>query len=93
LNTPLTISTNLCPRCGKARIDGRTWTEEIKTYSGTSTVTHTQTVCPDPACQKQVEEKLAFEKAKSDKIKEEFDKRAADKKIARAQIKFAKAKK
>lgn len=93
MNTFVSISTNLCTRCGKPRISGKTWTEEIKTYSGVSKVTHIQTICPDPACQKLVEEKLAFEKAKSDKIKEDFDKRAADKKIARAQIKFAKAKK
>lgn len=93
MNTASTTFTNLCPRCGKPRIDGKTWVEEVKTYSGVSKVTHMQTVCPDPACQKLVEEKLAFEKAKSDKIKEDFDKRAADKKFARAQIKFAKAKK
>lgn len=52
-----------------------------------------QTICPDPKCQKLVEEKLAFEKAKSDKIKADFDQRAADKKILRAQISFAKKKK
>lgn len=90
MSTATPISTNLCTRCGKPRITGKTWTEEVKTYSGVSKVTYTQTVCPDPNCQKQVEEKLAVEKAKSDKIKKDFDDRMAAKRFARSQIKFAK---
>jgi hypothetical protein len=93
LSTLPPISSNVCTRCGKPRVNGKSWTEKITNYSGTSTVTHTQTICPDPNCQKLVEEKLAFEKAKSDKIKADFDQRAADKKILRAQISFAKKKK
>ncbi len=78
---------NPCPRCGKARVTGKTWTEEITTLSGVSLVTHTQTLCPDDACQKLVEEKFNLEKVKSDQIKEAFEKRAAEKKIARAKAK------
>jgi hypothetical protein len=40
-----------CIRCGKLRILGRIWSEEI----GTSHLTHVDTVCPDAVCQKLVE--------------------------------------
>lgn len=92
LTTNSSISANPCPRCGKPRITGKTWTEEVATFSGVSLVTHTQTLCPDPKCQKIVEEKWEIEKAKSIKIKEDFDKRAAEKKEARAQVKLNKKK-
>ncbi len=92
MTTNAPVSTNPCPRCGKNRVDGKTWTEEVATFSGVSLVTHTQTLCPDPKCQKIVEEKWAIEVTKSNKIKEDFDKRAAEKKAARAQIKLSKKK-
>ncbi len=50
-----------CIRCGKIRIEGKSWTEYIET----SRTTYTLTVCPDPKCQKIVEEQL---KRKSDDI-------------------------
>lgn len=40
-----------CIRCGKLRIMGRTWSEDV----GFSQVTYTLTVCPDADCQKVVE--------------------------------------
>jgi len=46
---------NVCIRCGKTRIVTKTWKE----YVGTSTVTYTTTACPDQACQKIVDKKLA----------------------------------
>lgn len=46
--------TTPCIRCGKMRIIGKTWTEKV---SG-SLVTHTLTVCPDPECQRVVENQL-----------------------------------
>lgn len=48
------VAMTMCIRCGKERIFDKTWSES----SGTSKYTYTQTVCPDPACQKQVEELL-----------------------------------
>lgn len=42
---------NVCPRCGKQRIAGRTWSEGV----GTSRVKVVMTVCPDKACQKIVD--------------------------------------
>lgn len=40
-----------CIRCGKLRIMGKTWSEDV----GFSQVTYTLTVCPDADCQKLVD--------------------------------------
>ena len=66
---------NPCTRCGKDRIEGKTWKEEVATFFGTSTVTHTDTVCPDPECQKIVEEKLEIQKQKTEDLKAEKQKK------------------
>ncbi len=68
---------NPCIRCGKQRIIAREWKETIKTLSGPSVVTYQLTVCPDPDCQKIVEEKQALQKAKQDEITKAFKERAA----------------
>lgn len=57
--TPL--MSNPCVRCGKQRLDGKTWEGKI----GSSVVTYTQTVCPDSECQKQVDQGIADRKAKT----------------------------
>ena len=57
----MTVNTT-CIRCGKIRIEARSWTENV---SG-SKITYTQTVCPDVECQKIVEEEL---QKKMDKVK------------------------
>ena len=46
--------TTPCIRCGKARILAKSWTEKIDGH----TTSYTQTVCPDPECQKLVEKEL-----------------------------------
>lgn len=79
------ISSNVCTRCGKARIDGKSWTEKVEMFFGTSTVVHTETMCPDPECQKIVEEKLAQQKQKSDDLQ-----LARDVRMKEAQAKHAK---
>jgi hypothetical protein len=43
-----------CIRCGKERISAKSWTETV----GTSVVTYTNYVCPDPQCQAIVEEEF-----------------------------------
>lgn len=70
-----TKTLNPCTRCGKERIEGKKWKEEISTFFGTSTIIHTETVCPDPECQKIVEEKLEALKQKSDELKLEKQKK------------------
>lgn len=54
------MQANPCIRCGKKRVTSKVWTEMV----GRSLVTHTQTICPDPACQKIVEEELAARREK-----------------------------
>lgn len=51
-----------CIRCGKMRIVAKSWTGNI----GSSIITYTLTVCPDPACQKIVEAEL---QEKQDKVR------------------------
>lgn len=52
---------NPCIRCGKERIDGKTWKGKV----GVSPVTYTMTICPDKACQKVVDQGIADRKAKN----------------------------
>lgn len=69
---------NPCSRCGKERINTRTWKEEVvNLYSGKTTVTYTETVCPDPLCQKIVERELESQRKK----KEAFEKSKEDRKL------------
>lgn len=52
---------NPCIRCGKERVDGKTW----KGKAGSSIITYTLTMCPDFACQKIVDKATADRKEKS----------------------------
>jgi hypothetical protein len=62
------IGNNPCVRCGKPRIVKREWKEVIQTLNGPSEVAYQTTICPDPECQKLVEERQAREKAKQAEI-------------------------
>lgn len=53
---------NPCIRCGKPRVEGKSW----KSSLGNSVITHTQTICPDAECQKAVEQGIADKKAKNE---------------------------
>lgn len=74
-----TVYINPCTRCGKQRIIAKTWTEDVVAFFGTSTVTYTETVCPDPECQKIVEEKLEAQKQKSREMQDAKEKRLKEK--------------
>ena len=50
----------LCIRCGKPRIEGKSWKEKV----AGSIVYHTQTVCPDKKCQRIVETELKDKREK-----------------------------
>ena len=67
---------NICSRCGKPRIVAKTWKERIKG----SVDIHTSTVCPDAACQKIVDGKLAAQKQKREALEKEKMQRAQAKK-------------
>ena len=60
-----------CIRCGKPRIIAKSWSE----YIGVSLVTFTETVCPDPECQKIVDDQLQKKKEKIENIHKESLKR------------------
>lgn len=53
---------NPCINCGRQRIDGKSWKGKV----GVSVITYTQTICPDPACQKIVDKAIADRKEKSE---------------------------
>lgn len=71
-----------CIRCGKIRVVAKNWSE----YIGSSLVTYTNTVCPDPKCQKIVEEQLNKKKDKLEKIQKESLKRKSENKRNRRSI-------
>jgi len=61
---------NPCTRCGQERIDSKTWTEEVDTFFGKSTIVHTETVCPNPICQAEVLKKLEAQREKSESLQQ-----------------------
>lgn len=64
-------SKSRCTRCGKARVVVKTYEKEING----SKILYKLTGCPDPECQKKVEEGLQKEKEKREKIKADQEKR------------------
>lgn len=55
---------NPCIRCGKERIDLKSWQETVMNFMGTSVITYTETVCADPECQKIVEKNFEIQRKK-----------------------------
>lgn len=82
---------NPCTRCGKERVNSKTYEEEITTFYGTSKVKYTETVCPDPECQKIVEEKLSAQKQKTQDLKDEKQKKIDEAKAIRVAASAKKA--
>ncbi len=62
---------NVCMRCGKERIVIEEWIELVETERRTNQIRHMKTTCPDPECQKMVDESLAKEKVKNEERKAE----------------------
>lgn len=60
---------NICIRCGKDRILGKTWVEKLQTYNGISLLEHTEMICPDKECQKVVDNDHRIKKEKADQMK------------------------
>ena len=67
---------NPCVRCGTERVILRTWEEKV----GYSTVTNTEKICPNPACQKQVNKDNKRQKDKREAIKLKSKQRALNRK-------------
>ena len=68
---------NPCTRCGRERIDSKTWKETVVNFIGTTIVTHTETVCPDPECQAIVEKELEKQRKKKEKFELDKENRKA----------------
>lgn len=54
---------NPCVRCGKPRIEVKSWKEKI----GISFITYSITVCPDTECQEIIDRETAERKKKAEK--------------------------
>ena len=65
---------NICTRCGKIRIVKKEWKE---TVNG-STVTYSETVCPDTECQKIVDGQISEKEKKFHALAEESNARRAN---------------
>lgn len=76
------IGSNLCIRCGKPRIEGKTWTQKVDG----SLVTYTQTVCSDRSCQKAVEGELRERRDKVMKLQQKSLERRKASQIARKRV-------
>ena len=55
---------NPCSRCGKERTMSKTWTQTV----GNFPLTRTITVCPDPECQKVINDEVLAQKEKREAI-------------------------
>jgi hypothetical protein len=75
------LSNNFCIRCGKKRIVIRTYTKKV----GNSSVVYTKTACPDPECQKKVDEENKKDYLKRKSIKDKQAKKEKERKKRSAQ--------
>jgi hypothetical protein len=65
---------NVCIRCGKERVILREWEEHV----GNFILTNTETVCPDPECQKLVDKDNKKQRDKYILMKKRSEQRAKD---------------
>ena len=68
--------TDPCERCGKELTVSRSWDEKVQIYGGESTVSYTESVCPDEDCQKHVDAERAKVREKMEKNKKDREERA-----------------
>lgn len=79
---------NFCIRCGKERKIVRTWKEKM--YD--SIIINTESVCPDPECQKKVDSDNKKQRDKNNAIKQRSAERALDRQAVRTANKGKKSK-
>jgi len=72
---------NKCTRCGKQRVVSKTYKEKV----GTSYVFYKEMSCPDPECQKKVDNDISKEKQKRVRIQDEQDRREEERKKQKAE--------
>lgn len=64
------------------------WSEKIKIGNRPSVIYHTETICPNPKCQKKVDEELSAAREKRAQIEKEREKRGEEQKAHRVNIKI-----
>jgi hypothetical protein len=69
---------NLCIRCGKPRIEVKTWKEHLKG----EVLIHTSTTCPDAECQKIIDKQFAAQRAKRIEVEKEREQRIIANRLA-----------
>lgn len=79
-------SYNICIRCGKERKVVRTWEEKIEG----STIINTESVCPDPECQKLVEADNKKSRERHAAMKLKSEQRAQNRRAAADAVRAAK---
>lgn len=77
-----------CDRCGSKRIISKKWTEKVENSYGYMTLYHTQILCTNKECQKELEEVERKEKEKRDL---RISKNAKRKEISISKAKTARA--
>jgi len=70
---------NPCIRCGRERVFVRSWEEKI----GESIIINTQTTCPNPECQKEVDKDNKKQRDRMTAMRNKSLERAEERKIAR----------
>lgn len=70
---------NPCVRCGTERIVAKTWKEKVDN----TTITNTQTICPNADCQKKVEKDNKKQEARRQALKLKNEERAANRRMIR----------
>lgn len=83
--------TNTCTRCGSERILAKTWEETIVVSTHHSKLIHKQLVCPNPECQRQVEEQWAQQKEKREYAERQKEITKAEKLKENARVAAARA--
>lgn len=79
---------NICIRCGKERIISKSWKEITVNASGLKQeIVYTETVCPDSACQRILNQEFAKQKKKRLAITKEREQRAKDNKEKMSKLK------
>lgn len=68
---------NPCIKCGRERVIVRTWTEKV--YD--SVITNTETRCPNPDCQKEVDRDNKKQKDRHEALRLKSEQRARDRKV------------
>lgn len=81
------IQSNPCIRCGKQRINSEAHEQEVNTFYGKTTVTVTESLCPDSECQHIVSQELEAKRKKKEALDQERTDRMDKMRASKVKIK------